>query len=506
MFIKIIKTLSNETKQTNKNEHVDGVTNSVQRRRFLEQMNYLKPYLTATKKTDLSILGNEVAEFFYDLCNRSNLIEGCFDIKGWEIFIDKFFEKVKKEPDEIFKTKDDLEKVLVSLDLSRIRTISGIEFGNQFAKPRGLLVFYCSVIFNHSEPPNIFPPIEYTIFKSIVNLADHFRYFGFSKVQFEGEFRFNSSLTRKKFSSPSEAVKKSLSFLECTFHKNQDFQNLFESSESIYFSGSTFKEDVIFSYSKPSNLINFDKVKFEKNAYFQELRFSDPSIESCFDEGSEKTLTNKMSFENSIFKGSAFFTQEKGNNSSVEINLAGAIFEAPVVFDLKFLKCPDFSKASFLSHLKIEETWQIDKEKIDKNDEPKFRFLKKYFAEQGNHFKEQQYFGYEMMAREKKLSIEGGADLFLFKCYKYLSDFGMSVALPFAWLCISFSVFFDIFLWLGCDIESSFSNSFTRTIMPLMKFDIGCVDSNAILALQSLINVTLIFLLGLGIRNKFKIK
>ena len=39
-----------------------------------------------------------------------------------------------------------------------------------------------------------------------------------------------------------------------------------------------------------------------------------------------------------------------------------------------------------------------------------------------------------------------------------------------------------------------------------MKFDIGCVDSNAILALQSLINVTLIFLLGLGIRNKFKIK
>ena len=110
------------------------------------------------------------------------------------------------------------------------------------------------------------------------------------------------------------------------------------------------------------------------------------------------------------------------------------------------------------------------------------------------------------MAREKKLSIEGGADLFLFKCYKCLSDFGMSVALPFAWLCLSFAVFFDIFLWLGCDFESSFSNSFTRTIMPLMKFDIGCVDSNAILALQSLINVTLIFLLGLGIRNKFKIK
>ena len=460
----------------------------------------------ATKKTDLSILGNEVAEFFYDLCDRSNLIEGCVDIKRWEIFIDKFFEKVKKEPDEIFKTKDDLEKVLVLLDLSKIRTISGLEFGSQFAKPRGLLVFYCSVIFNHSNPPNSFPLIEHTIFKSIVNLADHFTYFGFSKVQFEGEFRFDSGLTRRNFASPSEAIRKSLRFAECTFYKNQDFQNLFESSESIAFFGSTFKEDVIFSYSKPSNLINFDKVKFEKNAYFQELRFSDPSIESCFYDGSKKTLTNKMSFENSIFKGSAFFTQEKGNNSSVEINLAGAIFEAPVVFDLNFFECPDFSKASFLSHLKIEETWQIDEEKIDKNDELKFRFFKKYFAEQGNHFKEQQYFSYEMMAREKKLSIEGGADLFLFKCYKWFSGFGMSVALPFAWLCLSFAVFFDIFLWLGCDFESSFSNSFIRTIMPLMKFDIGCGDSNAILALQSLINVTLIFLLALGIRNKFKIK
>ncbi len=147
--------------------------------------------------------------------------------------------------------------------------------------------------------------------------------------------------------------------------------------------------------------------------------------------------------------------------------------------------------------------------KISKDDEAKFRFLKKYFAEQGNHFKEQQYFSYEMMAREQGLEVEGGSDLFLFKCYKWFSDFGMSVGLPFAWMCMSFAVFFNIFVFeFGWDLPTALTRSFVRTINPLTKFDgeITADTLSVFLTLQSLINAALIFLFILGLRNKLKIK
>ena len=466
-------------------------------------------------KIDLSTLGNEVANFFYD---ESIYIDGFVHIKKWENFIDGFFEKIKKYNAELFKTEDDLERILVSIDLSKVKVLLGISIGEQFRESKGFLEFPCLAILHSSKCPDIYPPIEYVIFKSSVHLADHFKFFGFVKVQFEGEFNFNSDFSKKCFAGEnkrSEDTNLYLEFSECVFYKNQFFRNLFLDNSRIDFFKSIFKEDVDFSYSKLSNRIGFDGVKFEKNAYFQELGFLDPSISTSFDDNSEKTLTNKISFKNSIFKGSAYLTQEEENNLRVEICLAGAIFEGPVIFDLKFLECPDFSETFFLKSKIINETWQIDEQKILPTDEPKFRFLKKYFAEQGNHSKEQQYFAYEMISKKKRLDVEGGADLFLFGCYKWFSNFGMSVSLPFAWICMSFAVFFDIFLLLGCDLISALTSSFARTVNPLIKFDgfFKCIDKEtlsngliAVLSTQTVVNTILIFLLILGLRNKFKIK
>jgi hypothetical protein len=496
---------------------------------------------TKNPKIDLSTLGNKIAEFFYD---PSNYIEGSFHIKNWETFIDDFFEKIKKEHAEVFKTKDDLERVLVSLDVSKVKTISGLEIGEQFARPKGFIEFPCSAILYSSICPGIFPPINYTTFKSSVYLADQFKSFAFSKVQFEGEFKFDSNFVNKVISGKGKREDDAdfyLSFNECVFYKVQIFNNYFGSKGHINFLKSVFKEDADFSNSKLSNRIGFDRVKFERNAYFQEIRFSNPSFLNCFDDESEKTLTNKLSFKNSLFKGFASFTQEKNNDSKVEICLDEAVFEGPVIFNLNFLECPDFSKAHFLSHVQIEETWQIDSKRIQSSDEPKFRFLKKYFAEQGNHFKEQEYFSYELMARQKMLvsqvvaqlgffkilknsfnslingfetiivpafeGLKSFSDLVLFSLYKLLSNFGMSVFRPL--FAIVFSVCYFGYLFDNVGIQNPYVKSFSRTFSLIMPMSEDCQRWPVLLVfltVQSLVNAALLFLLFLGIRNKFKIK
>ena len=64
-----------------------------------------------------------------------------------------------------------------------------------------------------------------------------------------------------------------------------------------------------------------------------------------------------------------------------------------------------------LNKFYIEETWLKNGETIKNSlikagDEAKFRFFKKYFSNQGNHFKEKEYFSYEMTTKQKSLLQE----------------------------------------------------------------------------------------------------
>ncbi len=123
----------------------------------------------------------------------------------------------------------------------------------------------------------------------------------------------------------------------------------------------------------------------------------------------------KINIDFSHFKGNSLFIAEYDykeinqdkRNISFEISLNYSIFERPVTFNLPFAKCPDFSKAHFLSSVIIEDTWpKINEAEITAADEGKFRFLKNYFAKANNHLKEQEYFRYEMLAKAKALKGE----------------------------------------------------------------------------------------------------
>lgn len=112
-----------------------------------------------------------------------------------------------------------------------------------------------------------------------------------------------------------------------------------------------------------------------------------------------------------------------------EIRVDRAIFECLAIFDLKFKSCPDFSKTHFLKDVFIEETWsEIDDKKIKPKDVEKFRFFKNYFKENGNHFKENEYFSYEMKAVEKakrcELNLLQGKGFF--NCQRWGKRFALS--------------------------------------------------------------------------------
>lgn len=279
--------------------------------------------------------------------------------------------------------------------------------------------------------------------------------------------------------------------------------------------------------------IKFEDCCFGKSSSFMKQKFeSFEMFDSRF--GNDVKLIFKIAeFSEKVLLIDRDLNLSTQGLSVCELDLEHAIFDCSLTCSLKLKKCPDFSKSSLLRSKIIEETWQINEQEISHEDKPKFRFLKKYFAEQGNHFKEQEYFSYEMASHEKLLrsrvfscfEIEKNfyvwfkniSELFLFFVYKWTSNFGMSWVRPLISLLVS-----AVIMWLYIEKPTqnyfgflneffifkidnlSFKEALIKTISPLSTAE-EFKDSLCV-KIHCLINASLIFLFVLGIRNKFKIK
>ena len=90
--------MSNKTKLTNNNEHVDGVTNSVQRAQSSE-----------FSKEDKQNLEQEIAEKF-------KLHANCFE--SWDSFVKEFYNEYRIHYPKIFKTKENLKTLNLIIDIA----------------------------------------------------------------------------------------------------------------------------------------------------------------------------------------------------------------------------------------------------------------------------------------------------------------------------------------------------------------------------------------------------
>jgi hypothetical protein len=215
---------------------------------------------------------------------------------------------------------------------------------------------------------------------------------------------------------------------------------------------------------------------------------------------------DRSEFEKTIYFEESRKTNIPGGNIG-KINLNRTVFYNLAVFDITFLNIPDFSRAAFFKQPIIREKWNLTGQ-ISKENESTFRFLKDYFLKQNNHQKELEYFNYEMVAKEKSLPLFQKIPYHL---YDIISNYGNSVIRPLWWLLVSFVSFGRIFSENFC-IKSPYFASFMRMVFPIIQADkvflLNDLEkiSNGVLLSQSIINSILLFLLLLGIRNKFKIK
>lgn len=437
--------------------------------------------------------------------------------------------------------KRELETKLFSIFLESLRKR---EFGNGSEKiwKEALLIFFKDI---NRKYPHIFQKFEdlskltLTIKIEEVDKVIEEKKVSCSCSGWEFHFPIHVQGRCSKFRLFDSAI-----FLESVFFGN------FESDIVEFFNTHFFGGLQMSHYTDCiTRNIKFFGGAFGKTAIFIEQKFDsfvmlDPSFEGDVELDFLRTDFSKKV----LLAGRRFFRDSRYGRCN--LILRDAIFDCSFVCSLKLKECPDFSKSSFLRGKIIEETWQIDEDKIGKkqsysliDDESKFRFLKKYFAEQGNHFKEQQYFSYEMMAHEKLLRtkvfsfseiknnfctwLKNLSEMVLFSAYKLISNFGMSWARPLFWLIVSSRFlaleldvikteslkstlinFLNVFKW-GDKLSYptvSFFEALTKTLLPLStaKDFLDPYDWSG--NIHCLINGILIFLLIIGLRNKFKIK
>jgi hypothetical protein len=147
-----------------------------------------------------------------------------------------------------------------------------------------------------------------------------------------------------------------------------------------------------------------------------------------------------------------------------------------------------------------------------------YRTLKLAFSKQQAIREEQRFFRLEM---EEETLRETGLKRWLFKAYKYTSDYGFSITMPLLVLAILWLVFAQIygsytgvehcFSWaVNCKIQSDWLNYSLQQALPLPGFDKlkpAMEDvSVALLFIHKTLSLAALFLVGLALRNLFKLK
>lgn len=151
-----------------------------------------------------------------------------------------------------------------------------------------------------------------------------------------------------------------------------------------------------------------------------------------------------------------------------------------------------------------------------------YRTLKLAFSKQQAIREEQRFFRLEM---EEEALRETGVKRGLFRAYKWFSDYGFSVMRPFSLLVAAWLVFAPIYghssgqevCWVwnrGCEWRGDWVGYSLRQALPILGFDKP--DHTTVLAMKDVavgwlflhktISLTALFLIGLALRNLFKLK
>lgn len=332
----------------------------------------------------------------------------------------------------------------------------------------------------------------------------------------------------------------SISFNRSTF-KEAVSMNLLSVYGALRFEGAIFNKDVSFLELFRANSVSFSGSTFEKRLSI--LQFD------LFNRGIE---IEKLNASNMKVSGRFMLASNVG-----WATFAGSTFEAGVTLEnCRFGKVPDFLGAKLernpeVAGLLVAPPNMIPKTKGLRESEirywpfklaedlysvAKYRKLKAMALAANDHEKDSEFFGYEMMAKRGHETV-GRIPLFINSIYWHLSNYGQSYLRPICGMAFSWFVFWLLAIGLttpqmGTLKAFSFSalhsllnivpvfglllrtnstpekhNSWYVKTYEQLRVDGFNVDLlTTFTVLQQIIGTVLLFLLFLGLRNKFRLK
>jgi uncharacterized protein YjbI with pentapeptide repeats len=382
----------------------------------------------------------------------------------------------------------------------------------------------------------------------------------FRFTHFESPFifhRFNSTLdvdfSSAKFSNYvnfTEAVFGNVLFTSATFSKNATFAHA-QFTKGADFSYATFSEDADFSWATFSEstqfvsatfskanfssatflYVDFSSAGFKENADFSSANFylyANFSSTTFFNANFDLAKFHQIvHFTSTALKLSVYFTD---STFSKDADFSSAVFEKAANFvnaefksNTVFVKArfegqvPDFRGAKLHEATEWHEVHWPPKpqSKADAQDQVyAYEKLKLEMERLKKHVDEQAFFAKELRARRETYPFPS-IDWILNFLYEQLSDYGQSIKRPVFWLFLLFALGAGLFALvpvsrgvahLSLDRAAGLSSA---NIFPfLLKREMASYSGPAqgIGFIEAIIGLVLLFLLGLALRNKFRMK
>ncbi|MCC9622666.1 pentapeptide repeat-containing protein [Thalassospira sp. MA62] len=360
-------------------------------------------------------------------------------------------------------------------------------------------------------------------------------YAGFSGATFEGYAGFSRATFEGYAAFSGMTFKERAAFNEATFYGGAVFDGTTFKMDAM-FDGTTFKKNAVFNGSLFKGYTLFSRATFKETAAFGEATFDVDVV-----------------FHGTTFSGRAWFNSscfEKPANFSNARFIKVASFNSAQIkqtFDLsgaRFLEVPDFrqthcEEAPLLDDVQIESTIIKQRSMSEKPDftvTANYRSLKRLAIQGHDHRHEVEFFAEELRSKRLMVDTKWGWNWVLSGLFQITSDYGRSILRPFLfWLLIA-GLSAVLYLLTAAQSASEVALHCVKgdgeqwvsaiqlaiakgLLLPgiadrtLITQAYNCLYggtiphwASAVLGLQTLVSSALLFLLLLGIRNRFKLK
>ncbi len=287
-----------------------------------------------------------------------------------------------------------------------------------------------------------------------------------------------------------------------SINQRRDFSRL-QFERPVHFGGfvfpsADFNEAVFSGYADFSNTTFFGYAGFREAVFFDDALFR----RAVF---SGHTFFSRATFSGATFSGDADFMSVEFKSHTLFV---GAKFKTNV---------PDFRDAI----LREATEWDCAKWPPPPKDKDKaqrqvyaYERLKLEMERLKKHADEQFFFAKELRAR-RALEPRGSLQWLLNYAYDISSGYGQSVGWPIFWLVVLFALGADFFALapvhggapLAYDVAVGLSVTNLFSLLPYKpKLEELSPAAKIIGDLQSVLGLVLLFLLGLGLRNRFRMK